>query len=247
MNYNLSRIPGTYECDREHFGFDINRKIYNAREYKSGFNNFVIMNNKKLGKYIDAADIYYNPEEHKSLPVKKFDSAVKTLFDTPLYIDSTVHLYCQNQAYVPVVTKLVLRKLIIGFLAKQDNVTKIDNLTDERLFKTTFIIDDIETIKAVYTYLFNLRWEKYETYEDFLNSNVKKIGKSLYLMKSTDKYKIDPSMPIKFTNVADELDCADVYVSYLNVITRIRNIWQHIDAEEKKKNKKFKSSVIWVI
>ena len=80
-----------------------------------------------------------------------------------------------------------------------------------------------------------------------MNKNISKIGKTNYLMSNTDKYKIDPNHPVEFSNIADGLDCADIYTAYLNLFNRIKQIYQQIEWKEQEKNKKFKAVVILTI
>ena len=52
---------------------------------------------------------------------------------------------------------------------------------------------------------------------------------------------------IEFSNIADGLDCADIYTAYLNLFNRIKQIYQQIEWQEQEHNKKFKAAVIWTV
>lgn len=247
MKYNLSRMPGTYEFDREQFGFSINSKIYNAREYSSITDCFRIIDIKKKDKYIEAMDVIENGKMHSDKDNKYFYKCADYMVDAPLYYDTTIKLYKANQNFISLMTKLVMRKMIIAYLKKENDVEVVESLTNKKQFKTTFVIKNVDAFKNLYDYFYDWYVNKTCSYEDFLNKNISKIGKTNYLMSSTDKYKIDPNHPIKFTNVQDDLDCADTYVAYLNLFNRIKQIWQKIEFAEQEHNKKFNAAVIWTV
>lgn len=246
MKYNLSRLPGSYEFEREQLGFAINSKIYNVQEYCYSGGEFYVIDAKKQSKFINALNIYHNPRRDNVTDTMWYKSA-DIINSIALYNDYTIKLYESNQNAIPLWTKLVLRKMIIAYLKSQPNVEIVNELTDERKFYTTFIIKDLRVFADLYEHFYDLRVNKNATYEIFLNSNIKRIGKSFYLSKEKDGYKIDPNHPIKFTNVQDELDCADTYVAYLNLFNRIKQIWQKIEFAEQEHNKKFKAAVIWAV
>ena len=248
MNYNLSRLPGTYEFDRESFGFSINSKIYNAREYCSLTDSFKIINNKKLNTFINALITVKNKNIQTDKDSKDFHKCVNYIIDSPLYSDTTIPLYIANQSYIPLITKLVMRKLIIAYLKKENTVKIVEELSNENKFYTTFIIKNANALKNLSDYLWDLRINKITFYEDILNKNINKIGKSNYLNQSKDKlYKIDPKRPIKFSNVADEFDCSNIYTTYINLIYRISQIYLQIKDYEQEANKNFNASIIWTI
>ena len=247
MKYNLSRMPGTYEFDREQFGFSINSKIYNAREYSSITDCFRIIDIKKKDKYIEAMDVIENGKMHSDKDNKYFYKCADYMVDASLYYDTTIKLYKANQNFISLMTKLVMRKMIIAYLKKENDVEVVESLTNKKQFKTTFVIKNVDAFKNLYDYFYDWYVNKTCSYEDFLNKNISKIGKTNYLMSSTDKYKIDPNHPIKFTNVQDDLDCADTYVAYLNLFNRIKQIWQKIEFAEQEHNKKFNAAVIWTV
>lgn len=247
MNYNLSRLPGTYEFDREHFGFNINSKVYDVREYSSISEQFWVLDSKKLDKFLHAIDIIENNEKYICTNDISFYKASTIASSLPLYNGKTISAYEHNQKALHLWTKLVIRKLTIGYLKKQENVEVVKYLTDERKLNTTFVIRDYHVLKDLYDYFYDLYVNKYVSYEDFLNSNISKIGKTNYLMSNTDKYVIDLTHPIEFTNIADGLDCADVYTASLNMINRIKQIFQQIEMQEQEKHKKFKAVIVWTI
>lgn len=247
MNYNLSRLPGTYEFDREQFGFKINSKIYNAQEYSSITNCFRVVDIKKKDKYIEAMDVIENGKMHSDKDDKYFHKCADYIINSPLYYDTIIRLYKSNQNYIHLMTKLVFRKMIIAYLKKEKDVDVVEELTNEKQFKTTFVIKNAEVLNDLHEYFYDWYVNKTCSYEDFLNKNISKIGKTNYLMSSTDEYKIDPSHPVEFSNIADGLDCADVYTAYLNLINRIKQIYNQIEWKEQEKNKKFKAVVILTV
>lgn len=246
MKYNLSRLPGSYEFEREHLGFAVNSKIYAAREYCYSGDEFYVIDTKKQSKFINALNIKHNPRRDNVTDAMWYKS-VDAINSIALYNDYTIKLYESNQNAIPLWTKLVLRKMIIAYLKSQPNVEIVNELTDERKFYTTFIIKDLRVFADLYGHFYDLRVNKNATYEIFLNSNIKRIGKSFYRLEEKDSYKIDPNHPIKFTNVQDELDCAVTYVAYLNLFNRIKQIYQKIEFTEQEHNKKFKAAVIWTV
>lgn len=246
MKYNLSRQPGSYEFEREHLGFAVNSKIYDAREYCYSSDEFYVIDAKKQSKFINALNINHNPRRDNVTDAMWYKSA-DVVNSIALYNDYTIKLYESNQNAISLWTKLILRKMIIAYLKSQPNVEIIKELTDERKFYTTFIIKDIRVFADLYEHFYDLRVNKNTTYEIFLNSNIKRIGKTFYLLEEKDGYKIDPNHPIKFTNVQDDLDCADTYVTYLNLFNRIKQICQKIEFAEQEHNKKFKAAVIWTV
>lgn len=246
MKYNLSRQSGSYEFEREHLGFAINSKIYDAREYCYSGDEFYVIDAKKQSKFINALNINHNPRQNNVTDAMWYKSA-DVVNSIALYNDYTIKLYESHQNAISLWTKLVLRKMIIAYLKSQPNVEIVKELTDERKFYTTFIIKDLRVFADLYEHFYDLRVNKNATYELFLNSNIKRIGKSFYLLKEKDGYKIDPNHPIKFTNVQDDLDCADTYVAYLNLFNRIKQIYHQIEFAEQEHNKKFKAAVIWTV
>ena len=247
MKYNLSRQPGTYECDRELFAFNINSKVYDAREYSTISEQFWILDSKKLDKFLHVTDIIENNEKYTCNNEISFYKASTIANSLPLYNGKSIPAYEHNQKALQLWTKLVIRKLIIGYLKKQENVELVKYLTDKKKLNTTFVIRDYRVLKDLYDYFYDLYVNKYVSYEDVLNSNISKIGKTNYLMPSTDKYEIDPEHPIEFTNIADGLDCAEVYTASLNMINRIKQIFQQIEMQEQEKHKKFKAVVVWTV
>lgn len=247
MKYNLSRQPGSYEFEREHFGFNVNSKVYNAREYSSITDCFRVIDIKKKDKYIEALDVIENGKMHSDKDDKYFHKCANYMVDAPLYFDTTISLYKHNQNYIHLMTKLVIRKMIIAYLKKEYDVGVVEKLTNEKQFKTTFVIKNVDAFKNLHDYFYDWYVNKTCSYEDFLNKNISKIGKTNYLMSSTDKYKIDPNHPIEFSNIADGLDCADIYTAYLNLFNRIKQIYQQIEWQEQEHNKKFKAAVIWTV
>ena len=247
MKYNLSRQPGTYECDRELFAFNINSKVYNAREYSSISEQFWILDSKKLDKFLHAVDVFENRDKCVNADGLSWSKASTIADSLPLYNGRSIPAYEHNQKALHLWTKLVIRKLIIGYLKKQENVEVVKYLTDEKKLNTTFVIRDYHVLIDLYDYFYDLYVNKYVSYEDMLNSNISKIGKTNYLMPSTDKYEIDPEHPIEFTNIADGLDCAEVYTASLNMINRIKQIFQQIEMQEQEKHKKFKAVVVWTV
>lgn len=247
MNYNLSRLPGTYECDRELFAFNINSKVYDAREYSTISEQFWVLDSKKLDKFLHVTDIIENNENYTYNNEMSFYKASAIANSLPLYNGKSIPAYEHNQKALQLWTKLVIRKLIIGYLKKQENVEVVKYLTAEKKLNTTFVIRDYCVLNDLHDYFYDLYVNKYVSYEDFLNSNISKIGKTNYLMPSTDKYEIDPEHPIEFTNIADGLDCADVYTASLNMINRIKQIFQQIEMQEQEKRKKFKAVVVWTV
>ena len=246
MKYNLSRLPGSYEFEREHLGFAVNSKIYAAREYCYSGDEFYVIDTKKQSKFINALNIKHNPRRDNVTDAMWYKS-VDAINSIALYNDYTIKLYESNQNAIPLWTKLVLRKMIIAYLKSQPNVEIVNELTDESIFYTTFIIKDLRVFADLYRHFYDSRVNKNATYEIFLNSNIKRIGKSFYRLEEKDSYKIDPNHPIKFTNVQDELDCAVTYVAYLNLFNRIKQIYQKIEFTEQEHNKKFKAAVIWTV
>lgn len=247
MNYNFSRIPGTYEFDREQFGFSINSKVYNAREYSSISDCYRIIDIKKLDKFLAALDCLENGKMHTDKDDKYFHKCASYIVDIPLYFNTSIKIYEANQNYIPLITKLVFRKMIINYLKKEPNVEIVNNLTNEKDFNTTFVIKDVNVFKNLYDYFYDWYVNKTGSYEDFLNKNISKIGKTNYLMTSTDKYTIDPNHPVEFSNFADGCDCGDIYVAYLNLFNRIKQLYQQIEWKEQERNKKFKAAVIWTV
>ena len=240
MNYNLSRHPNTYEFDRESFGFRVNSKIYDKREYSCITDSFRIIDSKKIDKYINTLDIIENNKSNKN--EKYYDYMV----NAPLYLDGTINLYMPNQNFIPLVSKLVMRKLIINYLKKQKDVKMVNTLTNEKQYKTTFIIKNGDVFKKLNSYLYDLQFN-YSNYERFLNDNLNKIGKSNYLLQSTKNYKIDKKHPIYFSNLADGLDVYEAHQAYLNLLARIYYMHKRIELMEQKKNKRFKAVTIWTI
>lgn len=247
MKYNLSRQPGSYEFEREHFGFNVNSKVYNAREYSSITDCFRVIDIKKKDKYIEAMDVIENGKMHSDKDDKYFHKCADYIVNSPLYYDTIISLYKPNQNYIHLMTKLVFRKMIIAYLKKEKDVEVVEKLTNEKQFKTTFVIKNAEVLNDLHEYFYDWYVNKTCSYEDFLNKNISKIGKTNYLMSSTDKYKIDPSHPVEFTNVQDGVDCADIYTAYLNLFNRIKQIYHQIEFAEQEHNKKFKAAVVWTV
>lgn len=247
MKYNLSRQPGTYEYDRESFAFNINSKVYDAREYSFISDQFWVLDSKKLDKFLHAVYVFENRDKCVNDNNLSLSKASKIADSLPLYNGESIPTYEHNQKALQLWTKLVIRKLIIGYLKKQENVEVVKYLTDEKKLTTMFVIRDYRVLKDLYDYFYDLYVNKYVSYEDMLNSNISKIGKTNYLMPSTDKYEIDLTHPIEFTNIADGLDCANVYTAFLNMINRIKQIFQQIEMQEQEQHKKFKAVVVWTV
>ena len=246
MKYNLSRQPGSYEFEREQFGFAVNSKIYDTREYCYSGDEFYVIDAKKQSKFINALSINHNPRRDDVTTAMWYKSA-DAVNSMALYNDYTIKLYESHQNAIPLWTKLVLRKMIIAYLKSQPDVEIVNELTDERKFYTTFIIKNPRVFADLHEHFYDLIVNKSVSYEDFLNSNIKRIGKSFYLLKEKDGYKINPNHPIEFTNVQDGVDCADIYTAYLNLFNRIKQIYHQIEFAEQEHNKKFKAAVIWTV